>query len=102
MRDRQVRLGQVVSRALGVDDDFIRLLVQPHEHLALADAVVVVHKNADDLARHAGGHESEVAIDVGVVGGDGVQRPRHYGSSEVRAPGNRRDRGRDDGRARAG
>ncbi len=53
-------------------------------------AIVVIDKDARHLAGDARGHERDVAVDVGVVGGDGAQR-----AGEPDAGGNQCDQQND-------
>ncbi len=94
--DRQVRLGQVVGRALGIDNNLVRLRIQPHQHIPLADPVVVVHQHFQNVARHTRGDQSKVAVDVGVVGGDGVQGAIHNRDAKVCGQGEHHDDDGDD------
>ena len=71
---QDIRLGRVDRRLLQVDLDLIRLLVELHQQIALSHAIVVVDQNLGHLARDARRHERDVAVDIGVVGRNGVER----------------------------
>ena len=79
----QVRLGRADGGLLDRDLNPVRLLVELDQQVPLLDAVVVVHEDPGHLARHPGGHEGHVAVDVGVVGGDRVQHRLHRGLQEI-------------------
>ena len=82
---RQVRFRHFHGGLLDGDLNAVRLRVEFDQHVTLLHAVVVVHQDLAHLARHAGSHESDVAVDVGVVGGNRVQRRRHPRRKEVSA-----------------
>ena len=86
---RQVRFGRVHGGFLDRHLNLVRLLVELDQHVALFHAVVVVHQDLGHLAGHARSHEGHVAVDVGVIGGNRVQRRYHPGHQEVcrRPPG---------------
>ena len=83
-----------------VDLDLVGLLVELDEEVAFADAVVVIDVDAGDLAGDARGDEGEVAVDVGVVGGDGGEGADGFGGAEVE--GEEEDDGEDEVEAPAG
>ena len=68
-----------------VDLNLVRFLVELDQQVPLLHAVVVVHQDLGHLAGDAGSHEGHVAVDVGVVGGNRVQRRHHPGNQEVAA-----------------
>ena len=86
---RQVRLGRRHGGFLDRDLNLVRLLVELDQQVPLLHAVVVVHQDLAHLAGDPGSHEGHVAVDVGVVGGNRVQRqspPREPGTTP-RPPG---------------
>ena len=56
----------------------VRLRVELDEHVAFLDAVVVLHEHAGHLPGHARRDEGDVAVHVGVIGGNGVQRVEDF------------------------
>ncbi len=53
-----------------VDLNLEGFFVELDQEVALADAVVVIDEHPGDLSGDARGDEGDVAIDVGVIGGD--------------------------------
>ena len=91
-RDGELEVGlrDVHRRLFLGNGDSVRLRVQLGEAIALAHAVVVVHQNAGNLSRHAGGDKRHVPIHEGVVGGDGIEHlldPRDAEHDENRQSG---------------
>ena len=79
----QVGFGRRHGGFLDLDLNLVRLLVELDQQVALFHAVVVIHQDLGHLARHPGGDEGHVAVDVGVIGGNRVQRRDHPGHQEV-------------------
>ena len=61
------------DRFFQIDIDFVRLLVEFDENVSFFHAVVVIDEYFHHLSGHAGGHEGNVAVDIRVVGGNGVE-----------------------------
>ena len=80
---RQVRLRRFHGGFLDGHLNPVRLRVEFHQHVPLFHAVVVVHQDLAHLARHAGSNERDVAVDIGVIGGNRVQRRHHPRDKEV-------------------
>ena len=80
---RQVRLGRLHGGLLDGDLNLVRLRVESHQHVPFFHAVVVIHQDLAHLAGHAGSHESDVAVDVGVIGGNRVQCRNHPRDQEI-------------------
>ena len=70
----QVRLCGIDGRLLHSNRVLKWLLVEFGEKLAFVHAVVVVHQNPGDLAGDPGSDERHMAVDVGVVRRNGVER----------------------------
>ena len=71
--DGEVGLG-LDHGGLGDGDlHLVGLLVELDEDVAFMDAVVVIDEDAGNLAGNARGDKGDVAVDVGVVGRNGVQ-----------------------------
>ena len=81
----EVGLGADHGRLLDVDLHLVRLRSSWTSRSPLLHAVVVVHQDPGHLAGDSGRHEGHVAVDVGVVGGDRVQRRLHRGDQEISA-----------------
>ncbi len=64
----QVGLGRGDGGLLDRHLHLVWLLVEFHQQVALAHAVIVIHEHSGHLAGHAGGHERDVAIDISVIG----------------------------------
>src|SRR5207248_1846263 len=67
-----------------IDQDLVRLLVELDEQVPLVYAVVVIDEDLHHLTGHARRYEGHVAVDVGVVGGNRVQRQHQPGNREPR------------------
>ena len=80
---RQVRLSRFQGGFLDGYLNPVRLRVEFHQHVPLFHAVVVVHQDVAHLARHAGSNESDVPVDIGVIGGNRVQSRDHPRDKEV-------------------
>ena len=80
---RQVRLSRFQGGFLDGYLNPVRLRVEFHQHVPLFHAVVVVHQDLAHLARHAGSNESDVPVDIGVIGGNRVQNRDHPRVKEV-------------------
>ena len=83
--DLQVGLGVDHGRLLDVNLDLVRLLVELDEQVPLLHSVVVIDQDATHQAWDPRGHERHVAVDVRVIGGDGVQHGLHVGDQGVPA-----------------
>jgi hypothetical protein len=70
----QVRLCGIDGRSFHSDRVLKRLLVEFGEKLAFVHTVVVVHQYPGDLAGDPGSNERHMAVDVGVVRRNGVER----------------------------
>ena len=60
--------------------NLVRLRIKLHEQVPLFHADVVVHKDTFHVPRNAGSHDRVVAVDIGIVRGNGIQgrgNPRH-------------------------
>ena len=73
--------GRLKVRLRGVDRRFLHgdrvlkgLLVQLDENIPLMNTVVIIDQDAGDLPAYASGNECDVAIHVGIIGRDGVER----------------------------
>ena len=82
---RQVRFRRFHGGLLDGDLNLVRLRVELDQHVPLLHAVIVIHQHLAHLALHAGSHESDVAVDIGVIGGNRVQRRHHPGRKEISA-----------------
>ena len=99
---QQIGLGRRHRRAGDVELDLERLLIQLHEQVALADADVVIDQDVHDLAGDARGDERHVAVDEGIVRGDGREGADERGDDEVREGGEEEQAGQQECPAFAG
>ena len=81
----QVRFGRFHGGFLDGNLNAVRLRVEFDQHVPLLHAVVVIHQDLAHLARHAGSNESDVAVDISVIGRNRVQRRHHPRGKEISA-----------------
>ena len=70
----QVRSCGIDGRSFHGNRVLIRLLVDFGEKLALVHTIVVIHQYPGDLTGDPGSNERHMAVDVGVIRRNGVQR----------------------------
>ena len=80
--DHEVRQGGIQGGLLDRELYAEGLGIEFHEHIALFDAIVIVHQDALNLAGDPRGDEGDVTIYVGVVGRDRVERMKDLWNSE--------------------
>ena len=79
----EVGLGADHGRLLDVELHLVRLAIELDQQGPLLHAVVVVDQDPGHLAGHPGRHVGHVPVDVGIIGGDRVQRRLHRGGQEI-------------------
>ena len=80
----QVRLGRHHGGLLDLDLNLVGFLVELDQQVPFLHAVVVIHQDLGHLARHARSDEGDVAVDVSVVGGNGVECRYQPRNDEIR------------------
>ena len=78
----QVRVCGIDGRSFHSNRVLKRLLVEFGEKLALVHTVVVIHQHPGDLAGDPGSNERHMAVDVGVIRRNGVERCEDPGNAE--------------------
>ena len=78
-----VGLGVGHRRFLDIDLHLVRFTVELDQQVPLLHAIIVIHQDTADLASDTGSHEGHMAVDVGVIGGDGIQHRHHHGVEEI-------------------
>ena len=83
----QVRRCGIDSRLFDRDCDLKGFLVQLDKKVAFAHPVVVVDEDPRDLALNARGHESDVTVDIRIVGRNRVEGRLDPGNAEPKGAG---------------
>ena len=81
----QIGLGRGNGRLRDIDLHLVGPAIEFHENVALADPVVVLDEHPHDLPGNPRRHEGHIVAHVGVVGGNGVQRPIEPGHADPQA-----------------